>query len=59
MMSSSTYDFLSPKKVNRLRLKRFKRLPELHKEAFDKGIFKTNAGCYKQEFIPYFKKKQK
>ena len=40
-------------------MKRFKKLPELHKEAFEKGIFKTDEAFYTQEFIPYYKKKQK
>lgn len=57
MMLSSTYDFKSLKKVDRLRMKRFKRLPELHREAFEKGIFKTEKACYTQEFIPYCTKK--
>ena len=39
MMLSGTYDFITLKKVDRLRMKRFKKLPELHKEAFEKGIF--------------------
>lgn len=59
MMLSSTYDFITLKKVDRLRMKRFKKLPELHKEAFEKGIFKTDKACFTQEFIPYYKKKQK
>ena len=59
MMLSGTYDFKTPKKVDRLRMKRFKKLPELHKEAFAKGIFKTDKACYTQEFIPHYKKKQK
>jgi len=59
MMLSSTYDFVTLKKVDRLRMKRFKKLPELHKEAFERGIFKTDTACYTQEFIPYYKKKQK
>ena len=59
MMLSSTYDFITLKKVDRLRMKRFKKLPELHKEAFKRGIFKTDNACYTQEFIPYSKKKQK
>lgn len=59
MMLSSTYDFITLKKADRLRMKRFKKLPELHKEAFTKGIFKTDKTCYTQEFIPYYKKKQK
>ena len=57
MMISSTDDFITLKKVDRLRMKRFKKLPELHKEAFSKGIFKTDKACYTQEFMPYYKKK--
>lgn len=52
MMLSSTYDFKTPKKVVRLRKKRFKKLPELHKKAFEKDLFKTDKACYTQEFIP-------
>ena len=59
MMLSGTYDFITLKKVDRLRMKRFKKLPELHKEAFEKGIFKTDTACYIQEFIPHYKKRQK
>jgi len=58
MMLSGTYDFMTLKKVDRLRMIRFKKLPELHKAAFEKGIFKTDKACYTQEFIPYYKKKQ-
>lgn len=58
MMLSGTYDFITLKKADRLRMKRFKKLPELHKEAFAKGIFKTDKVCYIQEFIPHYKKKQ-
>ncbi|MBA9073169.1 hypothetical protein GGR22_001295 [Flavobacterium gossypii] len=56
IMLSDTYDFMTLKKVDRLRMKRFKKLPKLHKEAFEKGIFKTEKACYSQEFIPYCKK---
>ncbi|WP_157760566.1 carboxypeptidase-like regulatory domain-containing protein [Chitinophaga caeni] len=59
MMLSGTYDFKTLKKVDRLRKKKFKKLPALHKEAFVKGIFKTDKACYTQEFIPHYKKKQK
>lgn len=58
MMLDYTYDFITLKKVDRLRMKRFMKLPELHKEAFEKGIFKTDKACYTQEFIPYYKKKK-
>ena len=53
MMLSGTYDFITLKKADRLRMRRFKKLPELHKEAFAKGIFKTDKACYTQEFMPH------
>ena len=59
MLLRGTDDFITLKKAERLRMKRFKKLPELHKEAFKKGIFKTDTACYTQEFIPHYKKKQK
>ena len=59
MMFEGTYDFMTFKKADRLRQKKFKKLPELHKEAFTKGIFKTEKPCYTQEFMSYYKKKQK
>lgn len=59
MLLRGSNDYMTPKKSNRLRKKRFKKLPELHKMAFDKGIFKTEKACYTQEFIPYYMKKQK
>ncbi len=58
MMLRDSYDFIKLKKIDRLRMKRFKKLPKLHKEAFEKGIFKTDKACYTQEFIPYYKKRQ-
>lgn len=59
MMLSGTYDFTAIKRVDKLRMKTFNKLPELHKEAFEKGIFKTDKACYAQEFIPYYKKIRK
>lgn len=59
MLSSAIYDFVTLKKVDRLRMKEFRKLPELHKEAFEKGLFKTDKACYIQEFIPHVRKKQK
>jgi hypothetical protein len=59
MMLSGTYDFITLKKVDKLRMKRFKELPELHKEAFEKGIFKTEYTCYNYEFESHYKKKKK
>ena len=55
MMLSGTYDYITLDKIDKLRWKRFKKLPRLHEEAFEKGMFKTKDACYKQEFIAYSK----
>ena len=59
MMLSGSYDFITLRRVDKLRMKIFMKLPKLHKAAFEKGIFKTDNACYTQEFIPYYKKIQK
>ena len=51
---ASTYDFISPKKVDRLREKEFEKLPELHSQAFQKGLFKTEKTCVIRKFEPNF-----
>lgn len=51
MMYDAIYDFMTLRKVDRLRLKRFNKLPELHKIAYKKGIFLTELQCYKQDFV--------
>ena len=58
MMLSGTYDFITLKKVDRLRMKEFKKLPELHKKAFEKGIFETDKACYIRKFESYFLQKK-
>jgi hypothetical protein len=58
MMLSGTYDFITLKKVDRLRMKEFKKLPELHKKAFEKGIFKTEFECFIRNFEPHFQRKK-
>jgi hypothetical protein len=52
---AGTYDFMSPAKVDRLRKKEFDKLRELHKSAFEKGIFKTDRPCYVDNFISHKK----
>jgi CarboxypepD_reg-like domain len=52
MLNASTYDFMSPKKIDRLRLKQFKKLPELHLQAYDKGLFSKETTCFSNEFEP-------
>lgn len=56
MMLSCTYDFITLKRVDKLRIKRFRKLPKLHKEAFEKGIFKTDEACFIQQFVSYNEK---
>jgi hypothetical protein len=58
MILSGTYDFITLKKVDRLRMKEFKKLPELHKKAFEKGIFKTEFECFIRNFEPHFRRKK-
>jgi hypothetical protein len=53
MMRSRIYDFMSLRRVERKRKKRFNNLPEIHKQAFKKGIFETQEGCYIREFESY------
>lgn len=58
MMLSGIYDFKTLRKVDRIRMKRFKNLPELHREAFSKGLFKTDRACFTQMFIPSYKRRK-
>jgi hypothetical protein len=58
MMLTGTFDFMSLKKADKLRMKRFKNLPEIHREAFLKGIFKTEEACYTQVFVPFYERKE-
>jgi hypothetical protein len=50
LMYDAIYDFMSARKVDRLIMKRIKKLPELHLTAYEKGIFKTKEPCYGQDF---------
>lgn len=52
LFMASTYDFMSPSKVDRLREKEFEKLSELHFQAFQKGLFKTEEPCVIRKFEP-------
>lgn len=54
LFMASSYDFMSPKKVDRLRKIEFEKLPELHSQAFQKGLFKTEEPCVIRKFKPDF-----
>ena len=45
------YDFLSKKQVDKKRIKRFKKIGKIRKEAIKRGIFQSKTPCYKQVFI--------
>jgi hypothetical protein len=52
MLQSGSYDFMSARKVDRLRKKYFESLPKLHQFANEKGIFQMPKPCYLDKFIP-------
>jgi hypothetical protein len=52
LLYAGTYDFMSSRKIDRLRKKAFDRLGELHHIAFTRGLFKKDSVCYTREFIP-------
>lgn len=52
LMASPSYDFMSSKKIDKLRLARFNKLPALHLQAYKKGLFNKEAICYTREFHP-------
>ncbi len=54
MMMTGTYDFMTLKRAERKRKKRFNKIPEIHKQAFEKGIFQTKDACYNRTFEPYY-----
>lgn len=53
IMYDATYDFMTLKKVDRLRKKRFDKLPNLHSEAVKNGLFENNNICYERAFEEY------
>lgn len=53
MMYGVHYDFISLKKADRLRKKRFDNLPNLHSDAVKNGLFENNNICYESLFEEY------
>ncbi len=51
LQPNGSYDFMSAKKVDRKRKKEFAKLPQLHRIALEKGIFKSPNPCYRDNFI--------
>ena len=46
------YHYKSHKKIDRIRKKRFNKIPELHLKAHKKGLFQTEKPCFNQKFEP-------
>ncbi|MCC2545512.1 carboxypeptidase-like regulatory domain-containing protein [Hymenobacter sp. BT175] len=47
------YDFISVRRVNRKVFKRFKQLPKIHQQAYEKGLFKSPAPCAQPIFTKW------
>ena len=54
MMLSSSYDFITLRRAERKRKKRFEKFTEIHRQAFEKGLFETEYPCYNREFEPFY-----
>jgi hypothetical protein len=52
LLYDGTYDFMSSRKIDRLRKKAFDKLDELHHLAVAKGLFKKDSICYSKKFHP-------
>lgn len=52
MIPDGTYHYRSHKKVDRIRKSLFDKIPQLHSNAFTKGLFSTPTPCYTREFKP-------
>jgi hypothetical protein len=50
MMYHAIYDFMTSRKIDRLRKKRFDNLPYLHSDAIKNGLFNHNQMCYDRAF---------
>jgi len=53
MLYAGTYDFMTLRKVDRLRKKRFDNLPSLHSAAVRNGLFNNKNICYESVFITH------
>lgn len=53
IMLDVIYDFISIKKINKKRYKRFKEIPKKHLQAYEQGIFKSITPCVTYVFTKY------
>jgi hypothetical protein len=52
LMQAGFYHYKSHRKIDRLRKRRFEKIPLIHQEAFSKGIFKDEKPCFTRGFVP-------
>lgn len=52
LLLAGTYHYKSNRRIDRIRKKRFDKIPKLHQQAYNKGIFKNDKPCYSREFKP-------
>ena len=52
LLPDTHYDFMSSRKIDKLRKKEFDKLQQLHLNAFGKGIFTKETVCYSRKFEP-------
>lgn len=45
LLNAYTHDFMSVRRVNRQEFKQFKQLPQLHQQAYEKGLFTARTPC--------------
>jgi len=50
VMYDMIYDFMTSRKIDRLRKKRFDNLPSIHSDAIKNGLFENNNICYDRDF---------
>ena len=50
VMTNIIYDYISAKKIERLRRKRFEKLSDIHQIAYEKGLFLNEEACFEREF---------
>ncbi|GGD27043.1 hypothetical protein [Flavobacterium orientale] len=53
LMYDVIYDFMTSRKIDRLRKNRFDNLPSIHSDAVKNGLFENNNICYDRDFKAY------
>ena len=51
VFEDANYDYRSIRKENKVRKKRFNKLPELYRKAFDKETFRAIVPCFERNFV--------